>query len=189
MLFDFAVFFPASFPRESLDRPRSPSLEGNCEPAHAHHSFADQVVRPAAQRCPWAPRSRESGFTLVELLVVMIILALLFALLLPAVQSARETARVSACANNLRQIGLAVANFEARNRVFPAPNMPTATSAGNIDPWSVQAQLLPFLELGGMSSAIDFTQSYNLDPTVTAADGSVVRLRSLRVSTCLCVAP
>lgn len=130
-------------------------------------------------------RIRCSGFTLVELLVVMIILGMLFALLLPAVQSAREAARVSACANNLRQIGLAVANFEARNRAFPAPNMPEPLN-GNIDPWSVQAQILPFLELGGMYSAIDFSVSYNLDPVIETADGEVVRLRSLRVPTYLC---
>ncbi len=145
----------------------------------------DELRKAPPQPFGTSVHAQRNGFTLVELLVVMIILALLFALLLPAVQSAREAARVSACASNLRQIGLAVANFEARNRAFPAPNMPQPLN-GTIDPWSVQAQILPYLELGDMYSAIDFSQSYSLDPTITAADGSVVRLRSLRVPTYLC---
>ncbi|MBW3596309.1 MAG: DUF1559 domain-containing protein [Planctomycetes bacterium] len=64
-----------------------------------------------------SPRGR--AFTLVELVVVLAIIALLMALILPAVQSARETARRASCANNVRQIGLAIQNFEAAHRHFP----------------------------------------------------------------------
>jgi prepilin-type N-terminal cleavage/methylation domain-containing protein len=64
-------------------------------------------------------RSRVRGFTLIELLVVIAVIATLIALLLPAVQRARESARRSACQNNLKQIGLALHNYESTYQILP----------------------------------------------------------------------
>src|SRR4051794_10949751 len=68
---------------------------------------------------PVAPRR---GFTLVELLVVIAIIGVLVALLLPAIQHAREAARRSSCLNNMKQIGLSIAQFQLSKGVYPASN-------------------------------------------------------------------
>ena len=70
-----------------------------------------------------------TGFTLVELLVVIAIIGILIALLLPAVQAARESARRSQCGNNLKQIGLALHNYESGKKVFPAAYVTQDTHA------------------------------------------------------------
>ncbi len=64
-------------------------------------------------------RTRSGGFTLIELLVVIAIIAILIALLLPAVQAAREAARRAQCVNNLKQLGLAVHNYESVHTMLP----------------------------------------------------------------------
>lgn len=62
---------------------------------------------------------RRRGFTILELIIVIGIIGLLVALLVPAIQQARETARRNQCANNLRQIGLALHNYHGTHDVFP----------------------------------------------------------------------
>jgi len=107
---------------------------------------------------------RPAAFTLVELLVVIAIIGVLVALLLPAVQAAREAARRTRCINNLRQIGVALHNYEAAYRVFPPSVTLPASRVG--DSWSAQARILPFLEQAALEEEIDFSQKYDAFPTV-----------------------
>ncbi len=84
---------------------------------------------------------RREAFTLIELLVVMAIMGLLVALILPAVQQAREAARRTQCRNHLKQIVLALHNYEASNRVYPPGSVFSRQSS-----WSVHGRLLPYLD-------------------------------------------
>jgi prepilin-type N-terminal cleavage/methylation domain-containing protein len=98
---------------------------------------------------------RMRGFTLMELMVVIAIIALLIALLLPAVQAAREAARRIQCTNNLKQIGLALHNYETALGAMPMTMSLSGT--GNTvfydTGWSAQARILPYLEGNPLYSA------------------------------------
>ena len=96
-------------------------------------------------------RSLPAGFTLVELLVVITIIGILIALLLPAVQAAREAARQSQCANNFKQVGLAMHGYVASKGSFPSGEV---TSGGGY--WGWGAFLLPFIEKQNVYDMINF---------------------------------
>ncbi len=106
---------------------------------------------------------RRPGFTLIELLVVIAILSVLIALLLPAVESARESARRISCANNLKQIGLAMHQYENTNGVLP-PSVALATNSSGavtwFGGWSAHGRVLPFLEQNSVFSGLNFTLNY-----------------------------
>ncbi len=75
-------------------------------------------------------RHDRSAFTLIEILVVILIIGLLIALLLPAVQATREAARRTQCIANLRQIGIALHNYNARHGMFPPGEMADRRGVG-----------------------------------------------------------
>src|SRR5436305_6318249 len=102
--------------------------------------------------------SRRSGFTLVELLVVIAIIAVLIALLLPAVQSAREAARRLQCTNNLKQLALASHNYLGANNALPQG---TGAAVDPVDgnPYpsnNLFIAILPFLEQPSLFNAFNF---------------------------------
>jgi prepilin-type N-terminal cleavage/methylation domain-containing protein len=110
------------------------------------------------------------GFTLIELLVVIAIIAVLIALLLPAVQAAREAARRAQCVNNLKQIGLAIMNYESSNGSFPYGAM--AVSYGT---W--YHSILNYIEGSNLSNAYNFQGS-------ACAGATALSYSSIYNSTC-----
>lgn len=112
---------------------------------------------------PW--RACRPAFTLIELLVVIAIIGMIVALLLPAVQQAREAARRTTCRNNLKQIGLAIANYEGTHQMLP----PSSTSQIDFGVWSPNptdfplhswaSGILPYLDQGPLYNQINFQVS------------------------------
>jgi len=114
----------------------------------------------------FAPRRR--GFSLVELLVVIAMIGILISLLLPAVQNAREAARRLQCRNNLKQLSLAVLNYEGAHKCYPpagllGPRIPdyfegsTDPHTGQMISWVVL--VLPFMEEQSLYQQFDLSQS------------------------------
>jgi prepilin-type N-terminal cleavage/methylation domain-containing protein/prepilin-type processing-associated H-X9-DG protein len=129
-------------------------------------------------------RGDQGGFTLIELLVAIAIIAVLIAMLLPAVQAAREAARRAQCTNNMKQIGLAIANYESAVGCIVSGYISSSTPLArsgvpgyNPDPatgdngpgWGWLAMLLPYAEQGPLYNATNV----NL-PTWVAENGTVV---------------
>jgi prepilin-type N-terminal cleavage/methylation domain-containing protein/prepilin-type processing-associated H-X9-DG protein len=140
--------------------------------------------------------TKRRGFTLIELLVVIAIIAVLIALLLPAVQAAREAARRAQCVNNIKQLGLAVANYESGQGCFPygqarensGPNGVYGANYYFIGS-SLFVRMLPYLEQGNVANSwnysfIEWTYqnatagSTGLSVLWCPSDGSIIGLRN-----------
>jgi prepilin-type N-terminal cleavage/methylation domain-containing protein len=116
------------------------------------------------------PMNVRRGFTLIELLVVIAIIGLLVALLLPAVQQAREAARRSQCRNNLKQIALALHNYESSYGIFPGGSMYVVVGTdtiSNAGAWG--KSILPFLDQSPLANQFDPSQ-----PPFTGSNLSLV---------------
>lgn len=112
-----------------------------------------KFVSPSAQIV-----ATRRGFTLIELLVVIAVIAVLVGLLLPAVQAARESARRSQCANNLKQIGIAIHSFHDAKQTLPSSVRPLLSSTVRA---GVFVRLLPFIEQNKLWEAYDTSVSWS----------------------------
>jgi prepilin-type N-terminal cleavage/methylation domain-containing protein/prepilin-type processing-associated H-X9-DG protein len=134
-------------------------------------------------------RSRARGFTLIELLVVITIIGVLIALLLPAVQSAREAARRAQCVNNLKQIGLALHNYQDQNGAFPQGGVAGANDGSHFGPtpWSSnglswRAMILPQMEGANVYNALNVLA--RLDTGLANAQSATAYYTSLSAWLC-----
>lgn len=122
--------------------------------------------------------SRSRGFTLIELLVVIGIIGILIGLLLPAVQAAREAARRMQCSNNLKQVGLALHNYESAFHVWPAQSSGPSQGknfAARRGSWFTAA--LPFFEQSGLFQEFDSSLHWHDAGNQTAVMTQVPTLR------------
>ncbi len=110
------------------------------------------------------------GLTLVELLVVIAIIGVLVSLLLPAVQASRESARRASCANNLKQMGLAIENYQTAKESYPpSTSLDLSYHWSPLEQHSWASMILPYLEQANLFGTIDFEQNLRHSSNLPAA--------------------
>ncbi len=128
-------------------------------------------------------RMRKRGLTLIELLVIITIIAVLIGLLVVALQPVREAARRTWCVQNLKQIGLALQNFNSTQNHFPGSGQLTGSSKSpTVGGWSFLVMILPYIEMQSMYATLDI----NGDPTNPASlttSGSINYRSNAQVAT------
>lgn len=144
---------------------------------------------------PHQARPTRSGFSLIELLVVIAIIAILLALLLPAVQMARESSRRTQCRNNLKQLGLALHNFESVYGQFPAAHAQNPT---NILPdyyqqpsnyndeyyFSWLVRILPYIDQSNLYNQVRFDQDVFINPLSGLPGGGFLNEQNILLYHC-----
>ena len=129
--------------------------------------------------------SKRKGFTLVELLVVIAIIGILIGMLLPAVQQVREAARRTTCKNDMRQIALALHNYDSAFGKFPA-GITIPTGAGAADSlWGATTWLLPYMEQQNAFDQLNPNVSTTITATV-AANPAALNVLQTPLNTFLC---
>ena len=146
-------------------------------------------------KCRAGDRGGRRGFTLVELLVVIAIIGTLVGLLLPAVQAAREAARLSACMNNMKQIGLGALNFESARRQLPPLQIDTTTvtfvplSFPSRQDWGFAtffAHILPFIEHQVVYNSFNMQAAFGGVGDTSLANWSAITNAKCKVAPYLC---
>jgi prepilin-type N-terminal cleavage/methylation domain-containing protein/prepilin-type processing-associated H-X9-DG protein len=126
---------------------------------------------------------RHHGFTIVELLIVIAIVGTLISLLLPATQAAREAARHVQCNNNMRQVGIALLNYDSLKGTLPKGDWRQRTSSTGVDSLATWISLtLPFLEEANLYKQIDFSRPF----FEQLPFGNAVKPHEIRFATHIC---
>ncbi len=139
------------------------------------------LARTGATMLLSSRRPARSGFTLIELLVVISIIGVLVALLLPAVQAARAAARRTQCMNNLKQVGLALANYQQQIGSLPSGYLSQWDAFANKETgpgWGWASLVLPFLEQGNVANNINFSVN------ISAPTNQTVRIHLISAYIC-----